>query len=108
VLALAVHTTEGFFVGLGLLVGYLTAVAALIVAIAKPILPDHVGIITVNGRFRGAGLEFGLPPGAVVSHGWWLMLGCAVLGTLLLMVTHYAARAYLRRVRARRSVHAAR
>jgi uncharacterized membrane protein len=104
VLVLALHTTEGFFVGVGLFVGYTTALAAIIVALAHPILPGHVGIVTVNGAFHSAGLQFGLPPGAVVSHGGPVAFACAVLGTLLLMITHQAARAYLRRVRARREV----
>jgi uncharacterized membrane protein len=100
--SLAITTTEGFLAGLALFVGYTTAAAALIVAIAKPIFPNNVGIVTVNGQFRSAGLEFALPPNAVVTHGWSVAAVCAVLGTVLLVITHRAARAYLRHVRRRR------
>lgn len=101
-LAVALHTVEGFAVGVGLLVGYLLSAACLIVAIMKPIMPDHVGLRWVNGEFRGAGFELGLPPGTVVTHGWWLMLACAIAGSLVLWVTHRSARRYLRRVSQRR------
>jgi uncharacterized membrane protein len=104
VLALAAYTTEGFFVGLGILMGYMLAVAALLVCVAKPLFPNHVGIVTVDGRFRSAGLEISLPPGAVLSHGWELAIGCGVLGLVLLVVVHLAAKSYLRRVRHRREL----
>jgi uncharacterized membrane protein len=102
VLAVAAQTTEGFFVGIGLFCGYLIAIAALLVFIARPFFPNHVGVVWVNGRFHGAGLEFGLPPGAVLSHGWELAIGCGVLGVVMLVATHLGAKAWLRRVRRRR------
>jgi hypothetical protein len=102
VLALALATTEGFFIGLALLIGYLLSVACLIVALAKPIFPDNVGVRWVNGEFHGIGWELSLPPGAVVTHGWWVMGLCAVVGTLLLWLTHRGTRRYLRRVSDRR------
>jgi uncharacterized membrane protein len=103
VVALALNTVEGFAAGFALLSGYLLSIAALIVCIAKPIVPDHVGIVTIDGRFHSAGFEISLPPGAVISHGWELAVGCGVLGLILLIVTHLSARAYVRRVRARRA-----
>jgi hypothetical protein len=102
-LALAAYTVEGFFVGVGLLVGYLLSLGCLLVAIAKPIFPDQVGIRWVNGEFKGAGWEVAVEPGTVVTHGWWLMGVCAVLGILLLWLTHRGTRRYLRRVRERRT-----
>jgi hypothetical protein len=102
VFALALSTTEGLLVGLGLLVGYLLSAACLIVAIAKPIAPDHVGVRWVNGQFRGVGWELSLGPGTVVTHGWWVMGICAIVGAALLWLTYRATRRYLRRVRARR------
>jgi hypothetical protein len=102
VFALAVHTTEGFFIGVGLLCGYLLSVACLLVALAKPIFPDNVGVRWVNGEFQGVGWELTLPPGAVVTHGWSVMGICAVLGSLLLWLTHRGTRRYLRRVSERR------
>ena len=102
VFALALNTTEGFAVGVALLCGYLLAASCLLVALAKPIFPDYVGIRWVNGEFRGAGWELFLEPGTVVTHGWWVMGVCAVIGSLLLWLTHRGTRRYLRRVSERR------
>jgi hypothetical protein len=66
---------------------------------AMPIFPNNVGVFTVNGEFRGAGLEFGLRPESV-SHGWLLAGVCAVIAVVLLPVTHILGRKYLRRVQA--------
>jgi uncharacterized membrane protein len=104
VLALALQTTEGFFVGLGLLCGYLISIAFLLVAILKPIFPDNVGVFTIDGQFRGSGFEPNLPPGTVVSHGWWLAMFSIVAGSILLWLTHRGTRAYLGRVRLRRQL----
>lgn len=103
VAALALQTTEGFFVGLALVMGYLLSCGALLVAVAKPIFPNNVGIRTVNGEFRGAGWEPTVPPGTVMSNGWWLALFCLVLGLVLLWLTHRGTRRYLARVRHRRA-----
>jgi uncharacterized membrane protein len=102
ILALAFYTTEGFFIGVALLCGYLMSVAFLLVAILKPIFPDNVGVFTRNGEFRGSGFEINLPPGTVVSHGWWLALFGVIFGSLLLWLTHRGMKAYLTRVRQRR------
>ena len=104
ILALAVQTTEGFFVGVGLLCGYMLAAAFLLIAILKPIFPDNVGVFTTDGQFRGSGFEINLPPGTVVSHGWWLALFGVVAGSILLWLTHHGTRTYLRRVRQRRQL----
>jgi uncharacterized membrane protein len=102
VFALALNTIEGFAVGVAFLCGYLLAAACLIVALLKPIFPDHVGLRWVNGELRGAGAEFSVEPGTVMTHGWWLMAICAVVGSLLLWLTHRGTRRYLRRVSERR------
>ena len=102
VLALALHTTEGFFVGVGLLTGYLFAAGCLLVALAKPMFPDRVGIRWIDGEFSGAGWEPFPEPDTVMTHGWWVAGVCAVLGLLFLWLTHRGTRRYLRRVSARR------
>ena len=102
VFALARNTTEGFAVGVALFSGYLTSAAFLIVALMKPIFPDNVGVRWVDGEFHGAGLEPFLEPGTVMTHGWWVMAICGVVGSLLLWLTHRGTRRYLRRVRERR------
>jgi uncharacterized membrane protein len=104
ILSLAFHTTEGFFVGVGLLCGYLTSIAFLLVAILKPIFPNNVGVFTRNGEFHGSGFELNLPPGTVVSHGWELAGLSVVGGSLLLWLTHRGTKAYLARVRRRRQL----
>jgi uncharacterized membrane protein len=101
ILALAFHTTEGFFVGVALLCGYLLSIAFLLVALLKPIFPNNVGVFTLNGEFRGSGFEPNLPSGTVVSHGWWLAGFSIVVGSLLLLLTHRGTKAYLARVRNR-------
>jgi uncharacterized membrane protein len=99
--ALASNTTEGFAIGLALLCGYLLSVACLMVALAKPMFPANVGLRWVNGEFRGAGWALS-EPGVVMTHGWWVMAICAVLGSGLLWLTHRGTRRYLRRVSERR------
>jgi hypothetical protein len=74
----------------------------LIVALAKPIFPANVGVRWVDGEFRGAGLEPFLESGTVMTHGWWVMAICAVVGGLTLWLTHRGTRRYLRRVSERR------
>ena len=101
VFALALNTTEGFAVGVAL-TGYLMSAGFLVVALAKPIFPDNVGVRWVDGEFRGAGLEPFLESGTVMTHGWWVMAICAVVGGLLLWLTHRGTRRYLRRVSERR------
>ena len=98
----ALNTVEGFAVAFVLFVGYLLSGACLIVAIMKPIFPKNIGLRWENGEFRGAGWELWISPDTVVTHGWWLALACAVVGTLLLRTTHRLARRYLRRVSERR------
>lgn len=104
ILALAFHTTEGFFVGVALFCGYIMSIAFLLVAILKPIFPDNVGVFTVNGEFRGSGIEPFLEPGTVVSHGWWLAGFGLIAGSILLWLTRLGTRAYLARVRRRRQL----
>lgn len=104
ILALAFYTTEGFFVGIALLCGYMTSAAFLLVAVLKPIFPNNVGVFTVNGEFRGSGFEPNLSPDTVVSHGWWLALIGIVAGSILLWLTHWGTKAYLARVRHRRQL----
>ena len=104
ILSLAFHTTEGFFVGLALLCGYLISIGFLLIAILKPIFPNNVGIFTRNGKLRGSGFEPFLEPGTVVSHGWWLAGFGLVAGSILLWLTHRGTKAYLARVRHRRQL----
>ncbi len=100
--SLAVNTVQGFFVGLGVLVGYMVGVAALLVALLKPIFPNNVGVLFTDGEFRGIGAQFWLPPNSEARFGWIVAAACAVGGSVLLVLTRRLARAYLERVRERR------
>jgi uncharacterized membrane protein len=100
--ALAVNTVQGFAVGLALFIGYVIGVSALLVAVLKPIFPNNVGVIFVNGQFRGVGAQFWLPPNAEAHFGWAVAAIGAFGGALLVVLTHRAARAYLEHVRERR------
>ena len=44
--------------------GYMIGLAAAIVAIAKPFFLQNVGVVTINGKFHGAGFHLDLPPDA--------------------------------------------
>ena len=105
-LAVAATTAEGFAAALAIVIGYLVSVAFVLIAIAKPIFPDNVGVRWRNGEFQGAGWELSIDPGTVVTHGWWLALVSLTAGALLLRATHRGARRYLRRVSARRQARA--
>jgi uncharacterized membrane protein len=102
VYALAVNTVQGFVVGLGLFIGYMLGLSMLLVAVLKPIFPNNVGVILVDGQFRGVGAQFWLPPNAEAQFGWVVAGVGAVGGALLVVLTHRAARAYLEHVRERR------
>jgi hypothetical protein len=99
---IAVSTVLGFFTFLALFLGYGMGVSFLLMAALKPIFPENVGLIRVDGRFRSMGIDFGLPPGATVEGGYWIIPICFALGILCLWVTQRSARRVLRRWQARR------
>lgn len=98
---LAMTTATGFFAAFGLLFGYLAAVAFLLLAVLKPIFPDNVGLHYVNGVPTGFGGHFPLKPGEVVKGGYWIIPICLAAGLAILVVTHRAARGFLRRMKTR-------
>jgi uncharacterized membrane protein len=98
---LALLTIEGFFAALGLFAGYMIGLACAVVAIARPFFPKNVGVVTINGKYLGAGFHLDLPPDSVVTLGWLVAGVCAVIAIVLLPVTHLLGRKYLRRVQAR-------
>ena len=102
VFALARNTTEGFAVGVALFTGYLTVGRVSHRRAGEAHLPDNVGVRWVDGEFRGAGLELFVGPETVMTHGWEVVAIFAVVGSLLLWLTHRGTRRYLRRVSERR------
>jgi hypothetical protein len=100
---IAASTVAGFATFLGLFFGYGMALAFFLIAALKPVFPENVGLIRVDGRFRSLGIDFGLPPGATVEGGYWIIPISAVLGVAALWITHRAARRVLRRWQERRA-----
>jgi hypothetical protein len=100
---IAVTTVVGFFTFLGLFLGYGMAFAFFLIAALKPVFPENVGLIRVDGRFRSLGIDFGLPPGATVEGGYWIIPISIVLGVAAYWITQRAARSVLRRWQERRS-----
>jgi len=84
-----------FFAVIGLFIGYVLGIANLALAALKPIFPNNIGIWVVDGLPRTIGALYPVPPGAVLTGGYWIMPICAVLGFGILMGTHLAARALL-------------
>jgi uncharacterized membrane protein len=99
---LAVTTTTGFAVALGLFIGYATGVAFLVVAALKPIFPNNVGIWFANGVPVTLGARFPAPPGQV-GGGYWVIPIAALCGLCILVVSHRCERRYLAWWRARRA-----
>jgi hypothetical protein len=99
---IAATTVWGTFVFLALFAGYGIGGSFLLIAAMKPLFPDNVGLIRLDGRFHSFGINFGLPPGTTVEGGYAIIPISIVLGLVLLWVTHRAARRALRRWQERR------
>lgn len=100
----AAATVFGFIAAVVLFTGYVTGIAFLIIGLAKPVFPDNVGFWRVNGPnsiptslgFQWSATE---PP----AGGNWVIVVGVVGGLVLLGLTHWGARAFLRWYRARRA-----
>ncbi|MGE5243629.1 MAG: HAAS signaling domain-containing protein [Betaproteobacteria bacterium] len=99
---MAMTTISGFFVGLGLLIGYAVAGALVLVAIMKPVFPDNTGIWVGPDTFA-IGAHFPPPPGLTLYGGYWFIPFALAGGLAILVLTHRLARRLLARWQARRS-----
>jgi uncharacterized membrane protein len=99
---LAATTVSGFFVGLGLLIGYLTAFGFMAIAALKPIFPENVGIQFVHGVPVGLSAHFPLTPGTDLRGGYWVIPFALFCGLGIFVGTHRGARRILTRWRERR------
>jgi uncharacterized membrane protein len=70
---LAATTTTGFFIALGLLIGYVTSLGFFAIAALKPIFPNNVGVQYVHGIPIGLGAHFPLTPGTELGGGYWVI-----------------------------------
>ena len=100
----ATTTVLGFFPALGVLVGYLVGVGFLALAALKPILPQRVGLLVVDGVPHGLGAFDAVPPGGEVLGGYWVIPVFAAVGLAFLVLTHRGATRFLRWWRARTRV----
>ena len=73
-------------------------------AALKPLFPQNVGLIVVDGVPRSFGALFPMPAGAEVWGGYWVIPICVAIGLGLLVLTHRGARAFLGWWRARLAV----
>jgi HAAS domain-containing protein len=99
-------TMVGFWVALGVSVGYTLGASFLFLAIMKPILPGNVGFWVDNdGGFSGdLAMRFPTPTRQHDVAGYWLIPVCVILGILVLRATHGLARRFLTRWRERRAL----
>ena len=98
---LAVTTLVGSAVATGLFSAYAAGVAFIIIAILKPIFPNNVGLLVINGR-PTFGAQFPLPAGASVYGGYWIIPVSIACGVAVLALAHKATRRYLAGWRKRR------
>ena len=98
---LATTTITGFFAALGLFVAYASGAAFLLIAAAKPLMPDIVGLLVVDGVPRGFGAFIPVPPGGAIQGGYWIVPICLVAGLGILVGTHRGARKILASWRSR-------
>ena len=93
----------GFLAAIGLFVGYVTSAAFFVIAAAKPIFPDNVGIWRVNGPISvPSSLGFRWDTTETPAGGNWVILIGVVAGVIILVLTHAGARAFLAWYRQRR------
>jgi uncharacterized membrane protein len=98
---LATATVAGFFTALGLFIAYASGVAFLFIAVAKPLIPENVGLLVVDGIPHGLGAFFPVPPGGEIRGGYWIVPICLVAGLGILVGAHRAARKVLASWRSR-------
>ena len=99
---IAVTTLVGSAVATGLFSAYAAGVAFIIIGILKPIFPNNVGLMLVNGVPRTFGALFPLPPGVTVYGGYSTIPVSIACGVAVLALAHKATRAYLAAWRKRR------
>lgn len=104
---MAMTTVVGALVGTVLFTGYAVGFAFLAVAAMKPIFPNNVGLIVVNGVPRALGAVFPAPPDGVVYGGYWIIPISIACGICVLTVMRHATRRCLVRWRERRKLQSA-
>ncbi len=100
---MATTSVYGFVWGMLVFVGWTLGISFLLIPGIKVVFPNNVGIFTLNGKFYGAGAEFGLPPG-IEAHpfGYWIIPVSIAAGLAILIGTQRASRRILGWMRSRR------
>jgi hypothetical protein len=100
------RTMVGFWVALGVSVGYTVGGTLLFLAVMKPIFPENVGFWADNASSipHDLGMRFPAPTRHHDVIGYWLIPLCLALGILVLRATHGCARRFLARWRERRAL----
>ena len=90
---LSMTTVRGFFVGLGLLVGYSAGLSFIAVAAIKPFFPQNAGFFVTRHGWITFGAQFPAPSPPL--GGYWIIPISLVLGLALVRLTHRGAVRYL-------------
>jgi uncharacterized membrane protein len=98
---LAVTTLIGSAVATALFSAYAAGVAFIVVGLMKPIFPNNVGLLVVDGVPRSFGAQFPTPPGGTVYGGYWIMPFSIACGVAVFILTYRATRRYLASWRSR-------
>ena len=100
----AFTTAAGFVAALFLFTGYVAGIAFLVIGLAKPIFPNNVGIWRVNGPGSvPTSLGFQWDTTELPAGGNWVIAIGVGVGIVLLILTHWGARAFLAWYRERRA-----
>jgi uncharacterized membrane protein len=83
-------TMIGFWVAIGVSIGYTLAVSLLVIAVAKPLFPDNVGLWVYNasGIPHDLGMRFPAPADEHIIGGYWVIPISLVLGVAALVWTN--------------------
>ncbi len=100
---LATTSIFGFAWLLLVFTGWVVGVGFIAMAATKVVLPNNVGVFTLNGQFHSAGANLVLPPG-VEAHpfGYWIVPVALAIGLAILVGTQRASRRVLGWLRSRR------
>ena len=82
--------------------GWSLGLSFLALPILKPIFPENVGFVMVNGQFHGLGAHFPMPPGGTVVGGYWFIPLSILAGLAVLAATQWTSRRILVWMRANR------
>jgi hypothetical protein len=73
-----------------------------LIAVLKPVFPENVGLVVVDGWPIAFGAIFPLPAGGELVGGYWIIPISILMGLSILVGTHKLARKAILRFKARR------